>query len=97
MKIGRLNISFTRSNKASENFKAGYEPTVSTKPKRKTFQTGMYSWKARCAHYDKITDQYSLAKIAPFTLAGLVTANGVFFQPAEKKPLPKSKKSKEAK
>jgi len=78
--------------KINERFKAAYDPLGTAKPKRQTFYPGQYSWKSRCAHYDKLTDSYSLAKVAPFTLAGLVTATGVFFKPSEKKPQKKTVK-----
>jgi hypothetical protein len=81
MKIGSWNISFSRTQ-VSEKFKAAYEPAGASKPKRTAFYPGQYSWKSRCAHYDKLTDSYSLAKVAPFTLAGLTTAQGVYFTPA---------------
>ena len=81
------------NRKVTEKYKAAYDQSSSSKPARKTFWQGQFSWRQRCSHYDQITDQYSLAKVAPFTLAGLVTAQGVFFKPAEKKPQSKLKKS----
>jgi hypothetical protein len=71
--------------KAKEQYKAAFDPVGTSKPARVTFRIGEYSWKDRCKHYDEITNDYSLAKIAPFTLAGLTTAQGVYFQPAKNK------------
>jgi hypothetical protein len=90
MKIGRLNISFTKPKGVavkvvSERYKAQYDKQASSKPKRQVFYQGQNSWKARCEHNDKLADDYSIAKMAPFGLAGLVTAQGVWFKPAVNK------------
>jgi hypothetical protein len=77
--------------KVKELFKAAFEPVGTSKPQRKTFNVGEYSWTERCKHYDDITNQYSLAKVAPFTLAGLVTAQGVYFKAPKNKKVPQPK------
>jgi len=67
---------------ASEKYKANFDKAASGKPKRKTFNLGENSWKTRCEHYDQMCEQYPLLKMSLFTLAGLVTAQGLFFKPA---------------
>lgn len=86
MKLGRLNITFTKKPSVTEKYRAAYQPTGTAKPKRTTFYPGQYSWTERCRHYDEICIQYPLLKRALFAFAGLVTAQGVYFKPAETKP-----------
>jgi hypothetical protein len=71
--------------KATEKFKAAYDPVGYTRPQRKTFYPGQFTWKSRCSHYDKLTEQYPILKMGLFTLAGLITAQGVWFKPAVNK------------
>jgi hypothetical protein len=86
MKIGRLNISFTKPTKTvSERYKASYDQKAAAKPERKKFYQGENSWATRCKHNDQLSDEYSIAKMAPFGLAGLVTAQGVWLKPAVNK------------
>ena len=92
MKIGRLNISYNKpkqakeTHKTSERYKAQYsDKGTTTKPTRKTFYQGENSWLSRCKHNDTLAEEYSIAKMAPFGLAGLVTAQGVWFKPAVNK------------
>lgn len=77
---------------AIEKYKASYDKSGAGagKPKRKIFNLGENTWKNRCEHYDSLCEQYPLLKMSLFTLAGLVTAQGLFFKPAEKKPKLKS-------
>lgn len=68
-----------------EVFKAQYDKQASGKPQRKVFSLGENSWLNRCQHYDAMCEAYPLLKMSLFTLAGLATAQGVFYRPAEKK------------
>jgi len=74
-----------------EKYKANFDKSASGKPKRKIFNLGENSWKTRCEHYDNLCEQYPLLKMSLFTLAGMVTAQGVFYKPAEKKQAQKKK------
>jgi hypothetical protein len=80
-----------RRKQAKEVYRAAFDKTASTRPQRKTFQLGEHSWYERCKHYDELTDAYSLSKVAPFTIAGLTTAQGVYFKPAVNKADDKGK------
>jgi len=70
-----------------QNQTSGVDIKVSSsnKPKRKIFYPGENSWAARYRHYDKFADEYPLFGKACLTLAGLATAQGVFFKPAVNK------------
>ncbi len=72
--------------KISERYKAAYDPVGTSKPKRRTFYSGQFTWRARCDHYDKLVEEQPLLKRALFTYAGMVVAQGVFFKPSETKP-----------
>lgn len=97
MKIGRLNISFTKKpQNLSERYKAAYDKQATSKPTRKVFHQGENSWASRCKHNDVLAEEYSIAKMAPFGLAGLVTAQGIYFKPAETKPKKEEKATLDA-
>jgi hypothetical protein len=68
--------------RAKEKYKASFDKSSSTKPQRKVFYPGENSWLKRYQHYDKFADEYPLFGKACLTLAGLVTAQGLFFKPA---------------
>jgi hypothetical protein len=82
----------TRSPHLREKYRAAYDPYDTTasktsvlksnKPKLKIYNLGENSWRKRCEHYDKLCEQYPLLKMSLFTIAGLVTAQGLFFKPA---------------
>ena len=70
---------------AIEKFKASYDKSGTGKPKRKIYNLGENTWKQRCQHYNQLCEQYPLLKMSLFTLAGLVTAQGIWFKPAVNK------------
>lgn len=72
-------------HKATEKFKASVDLGYGGKPQRKTFNLGEHTWFSRCRHFDKYTMDYPLFNQSCLALAGLCTAQGVFYSPAVKK------------
>jgi hypothetical protein len=84
VKIGKW-ILFEKQQRAEEKFKAGVALGYGGKPKRKTFNVGEHSWVSRCKHFDKYAEDYPLFNQSCLALAGLCTAQGVYYSPAVKK------------
>lgn len=65
-----------------EKFKGFFDTGLSTRKQRKTFYLGGRTWATRCKHFDKVYERHSLAKQAILTIAGQLTAKGVFLEAA---------------
>jgi hypothetical protein len=77
--------TFFEKKKAEEKFKASVDVGFGGKPKRKIFNLGENSWASRCQHFDKFAQDYPLFNEACLSLAGLGTAQGIFYSPAVNK------------
>lgn len=64
-----------------ESFKGFFTTAGAPKRKRK-FWTGELSWKARCEYNDQIYHRFPLCKSQVLTIAGQLTAEGVFTEAA---------------
>jgi hypothetical protein len=84
VKIGKY-ILFEKATHLLEKFKASVSMGYGGKPSRKTFSQGEHSWLTRCKYFDKLADDYPLFNQSCLSLAGLTTAQGVFYSPAVKK------------
>jgi len=83
VKIGKWTLF--EKTKATEKFKAGVDTGGGGKPKRKTFGMGEHSWLGRCKHFDKLAQEYPLFNQSCLSIAGMCTAQGLFYQPAVNK------------
>jgi len=64
-----------------ERFKGFFVTSGHPTAKRKFWQ-GEHSWEARCAYYNQIYERFPLAKAQILTIAGQLTAEGVFTEAA---------------
>lgn len=69
----------------SENYKAAFDKTGTSKPQRKIYNLNENSWASRYKHYSKLREAYPLFDKACLGLAGLVMSQGIFHKPAVKK------------
>lgn len=92
-KILRLDSRFSPhvQQRIKEKYKASFDKSKSSRPERTVFYLGEHSWKERYQHYDRFAEAYPLFGKACLALAGICTAQGVFFKPAEKKQQTKTK------
>ncbi len=70
---------FTSS--ARETFKGFFDPFGSGEQGPKHYSLGESSWSGRCLHYDDVMNRHSLAKSQILTVAGQLTAGGLWLKP----------------
>ena len=78
-----------------EAFKGFFISTPSSSLQRKKFHLGENSWKDRCKHFDKMLELHPLAKSMAMTIAGQLTADGVFVEKTNTKT-PHEQRAEEA-
>ena len=95
--MSQINVTGFQTLKAVETFKGGYVGTGLT-IKARRINVGELSWEAKCKYYDNITQRHPLAKACIRTIAGQVTAQGLFLTPVtddEGKPYPRTNDAKD--
>ena len=81
--------------KIRESFKGMWAKGTTTATKRKHYYPGEHTWQSRCEYYDGIIERHPLAKSQNLTVAGQITADGIFVEAAYTEG-PHAQRSKEA-
>jgi len=79
MKIGPFQIG-----KIAEKLKGFWSSGSYTGKKPQKYHPGLFPWRERCIHYDKLLESNAYAKSCAWSLAGRVLENGLYLEATDK-------------